>query len=208
MNIPTADMKPTGTFDGGVTFMQKSVTHDVYNFDTGIYYINFTPFDFLEFTFRETLLKTQHSVKKTMGYYQQDRSTTFRLRPIAEHSGKWWPSVVIGVNDIYSPYGDSFYTGVYGSITKHFTLQGFGRLGLTTGYFHPFNSGKMYKGLYGGVQYTPWKSQKMNVSLEYDSKAFNFGFACRLWDRLNLFCYSQEFKGIAAGLSYQHTIKF
>lgn len=208
MNIPTADMKPAGTFDGGITFMQKGVTNDVYNFDTGIYYINFTPFNFLEFTFRETLLKTQHSVKKTMGYYQQDRSTTFRLRPLAEQPNRWWPSFVIGINDVYSAYGDSFYTGIYGSLTKHIPIGKQGSLAITTGYFHPFNSGKMYDGFYGGIEYSPFQSQWLNIMADYDSKGFNFGMACRFWKSLNVFCYTQECKGIAAGVSYQHTIKF
>lgn len=208
MNIPTAEMKPAGTFDGGVTFMQKDATNKVYNYDTGIYYINFTPFSFIEFTFRETLLKTVHNVKKTVGYYQQDRSTTFRLRPIVEQEGKWWPSVVLGVNDIYSAYGDSFYTGVYGTATKQLKLNGAGSLSITAGYFKPFNAGKMYDGFFGGVEYKPFKSYPLALSAEYDSKGVNIGAAYSLWNCVNLFCYMDDFKAFAAGISYQHTIKF
>ena len=102
INIPTADMQPDGTFDGGARWMSPAALHDLVNYDTGLYYVRFTPFSFFEFTFRETLFKTQHSVKKTWNYYQQDRSSTIRVRPLAEREGKWWPSVVIGVNDIYS----------------------------------------------------------------------------------------------------------
>ena len=122
INIPTADMQPDGTFDGGARWMSPAALHDLVNYDTGLYYVRFTPFSFFEFTFRETLFKTQHSVKKTWNYYQQDRSSTIRVRPLVEREGKWWPSVVIGVNDIYSAYGASFYTGYYGVATKHFQL--------------------------------------------------------------------------------------
>lgn len=208
MNIPTAEMKPAGTFDGGINFMQEGATNRVYNFDTGIYYINFTPFSFLEFTFRETLLKTIHSVKNTMGYYQQDRSTTFRLRPIAEQNGKWWPSVVLGVNDIYSAYGDSYYTGFYGTITKHFHFGHADCISVTAGYFKPFHSGKMYDGFFGGIEYRPFRNQPLSVSAEYDSHSINIGAAYRLWKCVNIFCYTDNFKAIAAGISYQHTINF
>lgn len=208
MNIPTAEMKPAGTFNGGITFMQKGATNKVYNYDTGIYYINFTPFSFIEFTFRETLLKTVHSVKRTTGYYQQDRSTTFRLRPIKEEGGKWWPSIVLGVNDIYSAYGDSYYTGVYGTITKGLSLNNAGKLSITAGYFKPYNNGKMYDGFFAGVEYKPLKSQPFCITAEYDSKRINVGAAYSLWNCVNIFCYTDEFKAIAAGISYQHTIKF
>lgn len=208
MNIPTAEMKPAGTFNGGVTFMQKGATNEVYNFDTGIYYINFTPFGFLEFTFRETLLKTMHSVKKTVGYYQQDRSTTFRVRPITEKEGKWWPSVVFGVNDIYSAYGDSYYTGFYGTATKQINLGYAGRVNITAGYFKPFHSGKMYDGIFCGFEYKPIKTQPLAISAEYDTHGINIGAAYNLWNCVNIFCYTDEFKAIAAGISYQRTIKF
>ena len=120
INVPTADMQPDGTFDGGARWAGQAAYHDLINYDTGLYYVRFTPISFFEFTFRETLLKTQHSVKKTWNYYQQDRSSTIRVRPLAERSGKWWPSIIFGVNDLYSAYGNSFYAGYYGVVTKHF----------------------------------------------------------------------------------------
>ena len=85
INIPTADMQPDGTFDGGARWMSPAALHDLVNYDTGLYYVRFTPFSFFEFTFRETLFKTQHSVKKKRGItHQQDRSSTIRVRPLAE----------------------------------------------------------------------------------------------------------------------------
>jgi len=91
MNIPTADMNPAGTFDGGASFVQKELLYDK-NYNTGIYYITFTPFSWMEITYRETLIKTRKSASEPdkIGFYQQDRSTTLRLRPLKE--GRWWPS--------------------------------------------------------------------------------------------------------------------
>ena len=68
INVPTADMQPDGTFDGGARWAGQAAYHDLINYDTGLYYVRFTPFSFFEFTFRETLYKTQHSVKKTWNY--------------------------------------------------------------------------------------------------------------------------------------------
>ena len=44
INIPTADMQPDGTFDGGARWMSPAALHDLVNYDTGLYYVRFTPF--------------------------------------------------------------------------------------------------------------------------------------------------------------------
>ena len=208
MNIPTAEMKPAATFDGGVRYLQKEVTGGVYSFHTGLYYVSFTPFDFVELTFRETLLKTQHSVTKRMGYYQQDRSTSIRVRPLAEREQRWWPSIVVGVNDIYSAYGDSPYASVYGVVTNHLDFLQADGWALTLGYAAPFKAGKMYDGLFAGVDYRPFRKYDLHLTAEYDTYGVNIGLKGCFWKSLNVFAYTQEFKGVALGISYQHTIKF
>lgn len=125
MNVPSADMSPAGTFEGGAAVLQSRMTDDRFDYYTGLYYISFTPFSFVEATFRETLRKTCKSAwDQRRGFYQQDRSTTIRLRPLRETREGWWPSVVIGVNDIYSDHGKSEYAAVYGVVTRHFGLKG------------------------------------------------------------------------------------
>lgn len=208
MNIPTADMNPAATFDGGVRYFQKEVSEGVYDFDTGIYYISFTPFSFIELTFRETLLKTQHSRTGKWGYYQQDRSTTIRLRPIAERAGKWYPSIVVGCNDIYSAYGASLYAALYGAATKHLELPHAGRLGVTLGYARAFNKGKMYDGVFAGIDYAPLRNDRLHLTAEYDTQGLNLGASYRLWNSFQLFAFTHDLRGCAAGVSYLHTIKF
>ena len=207
INIPTADMQPDGTFDGGARWVSQAALHNLVNFDTGLYYVRFTPFSFFEFTFRETLFKTQHSVKKTWNYYQQDRSSTIRVRPLAERSGKWWPSIVFGVNDLYSAYGNSFYAGYYGVVTKHFSL-GSGQFALSAGYFHPFKAGKMYNGLFGGLEYRPTRQIPLQLMADYDTKGVNLGLGYTLWGHLRTFAFTHQLKGWGVGLSYRTTIKF
>ena len=36
INIPTADMQPDGTFDGGARWMSPAALHDLVNYDTGL----------------------------------------------------------------------------------------------------------------------------------------------------------------------------
>lgn len=210
MNIPTADMCEAGTFDGGVSYVGESVLAPRYNYNTGIYYVSFTPFSWVEMTLRETLLKTtktENGVKKR-GFYQQDRSTSLRVSPLKEKAEKWWPSAVIGCNDIYSDHGDSYYTAVYGALTKHVDVQAWGVVGATLGYAHPFRAGNVYDGIFGGVEFRPECVKCMKVMAEYDTQGFNVGVQALLFRHLNLMLMTREFNKICAGISYQYTIKY
>ena len=210
MNIPTADMCEAGTFNGGASFVGESVLAQRYNYDTGIYYVDFTPFSWMEITLRETLLKTTKTVNgvKKRGFYQQDRSTSLRLRPLKEKEGKWMPSVLVGCNDIYSDHGDSYYTAVYGTVTKHVDVQKLGTFGATVGYAHPFRAGCVYDGVFGGVEFRPKGVRCMRVMAEYDTQGFNVGVSALLFRHLNLMVMTREFDKICAGVSYQYTIKY
>ena len=96
INIPTADMQPDGTFDGGARWMSPAALHDLVNYDTGLYYVRFTPFSFFEFTFRETLFKTQHSVKKNVEllparpFFDDSCSSTGRTRREVVAFSRYW----------------------------------------------------------------------------------------------------------------------
>lgn len=74
MNVPTADMRPAGTFDGGACIVQKELLYQK-SYYTCLYYIDFTPFSWLEVTLRETLIKTRKSQTEPdkIGFYQQDK---------------------------------------------------------------------------------------------------------------------------------------
>lgn len=209
MNIPSADMNPQGTFEGGVSFLQKKMMVDGHNYCTGLYYINFTPFSFVEFTFRETLRKTRKSsANPKMGYYQQDRSTTIRLRPLREKEGKWWPAVAVGVNDIYSDHGMSEYAAVYGVATKNISLRGLLNIEATLGYAHPIDNGSTYDGIFGGVSLSPACCDKVRIMAEYDTRGVNLGASVVLFRHLRAMCLTHDFCGVCGGLSYLYTIKY
>lgn len=209
MNIPTAEVREGCTFDGGVSLMQKDLTIEEMDYNTGLYYVNFAPFSFFDVTLRETLLKAPKSQSDpTVGFYQQDRSLSVRLQPLREKEGKWWPSVLIGSNDFYSSHGQSFYAAVYGVLTKTLSIKGFGKFAVTAGYAKPIHEGILYDGAFGGASFSPAFAPMVRVMGEYDTRGVNVGVGAHLFHHLNLTCFTREFKGISATVSYQYTIRF
>ena len=207
MNIPTAEIRKGGTFDGGASLMQKELQSEAMHYNTGLYYINFAPFSFFDITLRETLVKSYKSSGE-YGFYQQDRSLTLRVQPIREKDGCWWPSILIGSNDFYSPHGDSYYAAVYGVMTKTLPIKGLGKFAITAGYAKPIRKGVLYNGVFGGISVSPYFAPMLRVMCEYDTRGVNVGIGAHLFRHLNLTCFTREFKGISATISYQYTITF
>ena len=209
MNIPTAEVREGCTFDGGASLMQKELQSDAMKYNTGLYYINFAPFSFFDITLRETLIKTQKSASDPrVGFYQQDRSLSLRVRPIREKEGKWWPSILVGANDFYSNHGDSYYAAVYGVVTKTLPFEHIGRFSVTAGYARRIRRGVLYDGPFGGASYSPVFAPMVRFMGEYDTRGVNVGVGAHLFRHLNLTCFTREFKGISATVSYQYTIRF
>lgn len=207
MNIPTAEIRKGGTFDGGASLMQKELQSEAMHYNTGLYYINFAPFSFFDITLRETLVKSYKSSGE-YGFYQQDRSLTLRVQPIREKDGCWWPSILIGSNDFYSRHGDSYYAAVYGVMTKTLPIKGLGKFAITAGYAKPIRKGVLYNGAFGGISVSPYFAPMLRVMGEYDTRGVNVGIGAHLFRHLNLTCFTREFKGISATISYQYTIHF
>lgn len=206
MNVPTADMRPAGTFDGGASFIQKELLYQK-SYNTYLYYIDFTPFSWMEITLRETLLKTRKSsTDPRRGFYQQDRSTSIRLRPLKE--GDYWPALVVAANDIYSDHGGSKYTCIYGVASKHFPIASVGTLEATAGYAYKRKEGTTYDGIMGGIAFSPAFFPDMRIMGEYDTDGFNVGASAFLFRHLNVTCFTREFKGFNATISYQYTIPY
>ena len=207
MNIPTADMRDAGTFDAGISFIHKELQPARYDYSTGLYYIDLTPFSFMEITYRETLLKAKNAEGR-MTYHRQDRSTTLRLRPLRETADGWWPGIVIGVNDIYSDHGGSPYTSAYLVVTRHLRLSSAFIMAASLGYAIPWDHADCYKGLFGGVSLSPVLLPEFRLMAEHDTRGVNFGVSARLFGHLNLSAFSRELEGFCATLSYQYTIPY
>ena len=206
MNVPTADMHQAGTFDGGASVIQKELLYDK-DYTTYLYYVSLTPFSWMEITLRETFVKSQKSPSNPkMGFYQQDRSSSVRLQPLKE--GDYWPAVVVGGNDFITDHGASPYACFYGVMSKHFPVKNIGTFEATVGYSHSIERGFTYDGVMGGLTFAPAFFPDMRVMGEYDTKGYNVGISAFLFRHLNVTCFTREFKGFNATLSYQYTIKY
>ena len=177
LNIPTADMRETGTFMGGANYLPDGMSY------------------------RCTLLKTTRYDGKR-GYFQQDRSMTARVRPLKE--GKYHPSIVIGTNDPFKDMGTNYFATVYGVLTKSFSKGD--RLALTAGYYFPLNKHSVQDGPFGGISYSPARCREISFMAEYDSDGFNVGSAVRLWKHLSVHVFTREFNCIAGGIRYECTL--
>lgn len=198
LNIPSADMQETGTLMGGGNYLPNGMTP--FNFNTGNYFVNVTFLSMLELSYRCTLLKTKRYDGK-MGYFQQDRSMSARIRPLKE--GKHFPSVVIGTNDPFRDTGTNYYAAVYGVLTKSFSIAKGDRLALTAGYYIPLNNHSVQKGPFGGISYSPAFCREVAFMAEYDSDGFNVGAAARIWKHLSIHVFTKEFNCISGGIRYE-----
>ena len=206
LNIPSADMQEDGTFMAGGNYLPQEMLPQEWGYNSGNYFVNLTFLTFMEVAYRCTLLKVEST-----GKWNQDRSVSLRLRPLKE--GKWWPSVVIGSNDLLTtgelnPFLDSggnrYFSSVYAVGTKHFGFYGHD-IGVTVGGHVPFRSRSENKGVFGGVSYRPAFLKPLEVMAEYDSKVVNMGVSARLFDHFSLYAYCYDFKTVAGGIRYELT---
>lgn len=218
MNIPTAKMLPAGTFRCGINYMGKGCataeqgnTDHRWQFDynTMNYFLNMTVFDWLEVTFRETVLES-NSYGKYDDYKlfrEQDRSVTAKVRVARE--GRYMPAIALGVNDPYSFTGHHIYASAWGVMTKSLHSATLATtLTATIGYAKGFDNSRMYDGLIAGLRLTPDFLPTASLMAEYDTKGFNLGLQATLFDHVGLYAYTREFSAFSAGIKYQTTLKF
>ncbi|MDR0940217.1 MAG: YjbH domain-containing protein [Mediterranea sp.] len=202
--IPSADMQEDGTFMAGVNYLPTEVTPAVFAYPTMNYFLDMTLFSFVEITYRMTLLKSLNS-KGKYTYHEQDRSNTIRLRPIKEK--KWWPSVVVGADDLFTQKKTEFWGDYFGTLTKTLRTRSGHRVAFTAGwYFHRGDWAKFNKGPFGGIAYTPAFCPELKLMAEYDTRGWNVGGAIRLWKHLAVHAFTQDFKCVSAGIRYECTL--
>lgn len=196
LNIPSAKMQQDGTFMVGTNYLPEIITPESFDYNTGNYYLNITFLPFLEVNYKMTLFNNNGK------YNRQDRSFAVRLRLLKE--GHVSPSVVLGTNDAYTSAENSnqYFGSMYTVATKHFQWSK-NKLGITTGYgFTPFRHNN-YIGLFGGLSYSPYFFNQMNLILEYDSKYFNIGSSITVLKHVHLMAFTCDFKEIVGGISYK-----
>lgn len=210
MNIPTADRQTPGTVMLGGNFLPKQVMPSRFNYNTGNYFVSLSFFSFLELAYRETLIKENYMSSKPK-YNQQDRSYSIRLCILKE--GKYVPGLALGANDPIADKGANTFQSYYGVITKGFYWGAENHISASLGYYLEGKKnndtrwfGNKYKGIFGGVSFTPAFCKELNVMAEYDSDGVNVGAAFRLWKHISMHAFTHDFNCISGGIRYECTL--
>ena len=212
LNIPSADMQADGTFMGGGNFLPEQMMPDGWDYSTGNYFLNMTFLTFVEVAYRCTLFRGEY---KAGNRWQQDRSVSVRLRPIKER--KWWPSVVVGSNDVFTtnqlnlfkdPGGTRYFSSVFLVTTKHLRWgrnpeSHFHDLSFTFGGHIPFRKESSRKGVFGGITYSPSYLREAVLMVEFDSEKVNWGMAICLFHHLSFHVFCCNIEAVSAGLRYE-----
>ncbi|MDD3272720.1 MAG: YjbH domain-containing protein [Bacteroidales bacterium] len=207
LNSPTAEMSPDKTVKIGGNFLPKQFTTDTWDYHTFNFFINITFLSFVEVSMNNTAFDLWNA-----GYFSNvDRSISLRLRPLKE--GKYWPSVVIGSNDVISTaslvsyaQGNKYFGTHYIALTKHFNF-GENSLGLHAAYNIPVSVHVMQKfPISGGVSFSPSFLKELNIIAEYDSRDFNIGANVLLFKHLYFQFFMNELKYPVFGMHVQFTI--
>lgn len=210
MNIPTADRQTPGTVMLGGNFLPKQVMPSRFNYNTGNYFVSLSFFSFLELAYRETLIKENYMSSKPK-YNQQDRSYSIRLCVLKE--GKYVPGLALGANDPIADKGANTFQSYYGVITKGFYWGAENHISASLGYYLEGKKnndtrwfGNKYKGIFGGVSFTPAFCKELKVMAEYDSDGVNAGAAFRFWKHLSMHAFTHDFNCISGGIRYECTL--
>lgn len=184
IHVPTADMDSICSARIGAYYMNKEFTPDKFTFEgekynTASIYLSVTPFKWIQLAYTQTLMKFHkymNSNAKT-GFYSKDRYFSVRVQPLRER--KWWPSVVIGGNDIWGEQdgksGSFYFRNYYVALSKHYELYG-NIIGAHAAYRHwkkDFNS--KWNGPVGGLTFQPFFAKELRFIGEYDGDGVNVG---------------------------------
>lgn len=211
IQVPSADMRKEGEARLGAHFLNRKFTPDVLTYDgdkyhTMSYYLSITPFRWVELGYTCTLLRSTR-IKNNVedvdnpGLNRKDRYFSLKIQPIREKKGKWWPSVAVGMNDLFSmrkiteppvdpetgkpkSIGNSFFSNYYVSVSKHFDQEGH-RVGLHVSYRDwQRERNSSFDGVVGGLTYQPSFQRNLRFIAEYTGNDVNVGFDWKLWKHL------------------------
>ena len=198
IHVPTADMDSIAVVRAGIHYLPqemipKMITFENERYNSATYYIGITPFRWIEIGYSRMLLKLRKAPTTMENppaglFYGTDRQFSVRLQPLRED--RWWPSVVVGGNDIWGSRGgssDSFYfRNYYLSISKHIDLASW-LLGAHVSYRrYKDEANSQWNGVVGGITVQPSFYRPLRVIGEYDGNRINIGMDCQLFRHLQL----------------------
>ncbi len=213
IHVPSADMDTVFVVHVGAHYVEKNMIPDemvVYGngdgekFNSLTNYLSVQPFRWLEIGYGYTLWKMHKNLdpKEKTGFYAKDRYFSVRIQPVRED--KWWPSVVIGGNDVVgsgenAESGSNYYRNFYVAASKHYSLFG-QRFGAhiayrkwTKDYNHKWN------GVVGGLTFQPSFYEPLRFIVEWDGCEPNIGVDCTLFKYVMLQASLQNCQYFSAG---------
>ena len=173
LHVPSAEMDTIETLRLGVHAIPAEMMPDAMLFEgekyaSSSWYVSAMPLKWLEAGYNFTLMKFYRNLNKNsndVGFYSKDRYFSVLLRPLSE--GRYWPSVVIGGNDVIGQRdGDSYsfyFRNFYVAASKHIDLP-FGEVGGHLAYrkwAKSFNN--RWDGVVGGVTLRPSVYRPLNT---------------------------------------------
>lgn len=218
IHVPSADMDAEGEARIGSHYLHKYFLPDeAFDYDGKYhsynFYVSITPFAWVEIGYTFTLRKGNRGDwdPDDIGYHRKDQYFSFKVRPLREKEGKWWPSIAIGTNDPITR-GDKgqekesnrnqIFGNYYAVATKHFRLGG-SFLGTHLAYRHWKRSyNKKWNGVVGGVTFQPAFQKSLRFIAEYNGNDVNVGVDWKLWNHLLIQSSLQNGKYFTGGLCF------
>lgn len=210
IHVPSADMDTVPVAHLGAHYLNERMIPDGMTIDGEKYnsftnYLTVQPFRWLEVGYGYTLWKCHWNDMPTerLGFYTKDRYFSARIQPIREN--RWWPSIVIGGNDVIGSNDDgtsasSLTKNYYLALSKHVSLKG-QYIGAHLAYRHYKQSfNKKWNGVVGGLTLTPSFYRPLRFIGEYDGQYVNVGADCTLWRYLMLQASLQNFQYFSGGV--------
>lgn len=209
LHVPSAEMDTIETLRLGVHAIPAEMMPDEMRFEgekyaSSSWYVSAMPLKWLEAGYSFTLMKFHRNLNKNsdeVGFYSKDRYFSLRLRPLKE--GRYWPSVVIGGNDVIGQRdGDSesfYFRNFYVAASKHIDLP-FGVLGGHLAYrkwAKSFNN--RWDGVVGGITLRPSIYSPLRAIAEYDGDGINIGADCVLFRYVQLQASLMKCRYLSAG---------
>jgi hypothetical protein len=190
IHIPSARMLEDGQLVIGAAFIPKPYFQRYERrLNPGLNtYITFGILPFVELMFRYTHeLNTPVNVETQ---YFPDRMLGFRVRLLSEKN--YLPAIVLGLQDPSAIFGDTClvctnYSATYFVGSKNFKTD-FGNFDLTIGYAFDFKElkAKDFKGVFGGISFSPNFYENASFLFEHNNKGFNTGISTIVLSRFNL----------------------
>lgn len=201
MQMPTAEMNPSGTFMITNNFLNSHITPDKWDYHTFGYGVSIAFFSRIEITYSMVIIDGKRSAVQTPRsqiMFNQDRHFAGKILLLKEGElWKWTPSIAVGISDPVSATpqgyqsaaerGSGYFHRLFAVATKHFDTS-VGGVSVHVGYQYNPPAAKLYhyNGPCAAVDWTPvWLNSRafsLKAIAEYDARTFNLGFIASVWD--------------------------